>query len=156
MAKLGILNAAGDTLVNVIVGDLVLYPDAVDLTGVDPCPGRGWGWDGAAGTPPTPQPAPVATTTPMMTHVAFLKRLTDTEQERLDAALQASWQVRAGFRMFQSARVIDVRDTNLQTQIAGFGASGILDAPERAPVLLSEIALTEKGAIDPVTFYVTP
>lgn len=158
MAKLGILNPAGDRFANVIVGDPARYPDAVDLTAVEPCPGRGWEWDGAVATPPMPvlDMSPGVVTTPMMTHVAFLKRLTGAEEERLDAALQASWQVRAGFRKFENAREIDVRDADLQTQIAGFGASGILDAPERVPVLLAEIAITERGAINPATFEVTP
>lgn len=61
---------------NVVLGDLAQFPGAIDVTGVVPQPGIGWGYDGNTFTAPPPPP-PVLVT--QIERAGLLARMTPAE-----------------------------------------------------------------------------
>lgn len=143
MAQLGILSAAGDVFVNVIVGDPLRYPDAVDLTGVEPCPGKGWGWDGAVATPPPPAPAAVSS---RMTQLYFLRRATAAERTAIRGARATDPKLDDAMYLFEQARDVDV-SLPLTQQLVGYLALQGYIAADRVADLLAPAPVGEDGVL---------
>lgn len=102
--------------------------------------------------PATPTPS---THTPLMTHYAFLARLTLDEHAAIEDAMPTNTLLRVAKQRFDAAREVDVSLPETQ-QFVGLLAQMGLIAPERVPTLLAEMPLTERGAIHPDTHTVTP
>ena len=103
-----------------------------------------------------PQATPTPSThTPLMTHYAFLARLTLDEHVAIEEAMLSSTLLRVAKQRFDAAREVDVSLPETQ-QFVGLLAQLGLIAPERVPTLLAEMPLTERGAIHPDTHLVTP
>lgn len=140
---------------NGIVADVIVaeaWPEGVDVTELTPRPGPGWSYDGQAFAPSAEVPAPA---TPLMTHYAFLARLTLAEHVAIEEAMPANTLLRVAKQRFDAARDVDVSLPETQ-QFVGLLAQMGLIAPERVPTLLAEMPLTERGAIHPDTHTVTP
>lgn len=82
-------------------------------------------------------PAPAPTTTPRMTHLGFLKRLTAQEWGKLEALLAASVEARFAKAQFDIARDVNVDLPEVQTFAYTLRAVGVLDADERVAALLA-------------------
>ena len=144
------------------------WPEGIRVDGMDPEPGIGWGHDGVAfvppPAPPQPDPTPAPTpTTPRMTHFAFQSRLTIDEDIALELALPTSPMLRVAMRRFNAAQDVDVSLPEMQQLLGLLATTPRVDdpqqtivAPERIPALLTLKPITERGAINPITGYVTP
>lgn len=146
----------GGVVVNTILA--VDWPGAIDVTDLSQRPGPGWVYDGQTFTPPvdvSDLPTPEITHTPLMTHYAFLARLTLDEHVAIEDAMPTNTLLRVAKQRFDAAREVDVSLPETQ-QFVGLLAQMGLIAPERVPTLLAEMPLTERGAIHPDTHTVTP
>lgn len=137
---------------NAIVADA--WPDGIDVTDLSPRPGPGWLFDGSAFSPPAPV-EPEIETTPLMTHFAWLSRLTLEEHVSIEEAMPSSPLLRVAKQRFDAAREVDVSLPEVQ-QFVGVLVQMQLLAAERAPDLLAPKPLTERGAIHPTTHEITP
>lgn len=142
------------------------WPDGVAIATLSPKPGIGWAYNGTSFSPPPPSPVPeqsAPTTTPRMTHFAFQSRLTMDEDIALELALPANPVLRVAMRRFNAALDVDVSLPETQ-QLLGLLATtprvtdplSTIVAPGRIPTLLALKPITERGAINPITGYVTP
>lgn len=103
------------------------------------------------------------TETPRMTHFAFQSRLTMDEDVALELALPTSPILRVAMRRFNAALDVDVSLPETQ-QLLGLLATTpratdplqMVVAADRLPALLAPKPITERGAINPITGYVTP
>ena len=103
------------------------------------------------------------TETPRMTHFAFQSRLTMDEDIALELALPTSPVLRVAMRRFNAALDVDVSLPETQQLIGLLATTPRADnpavmivAPARIPTLLAPKPITERGAINPLTGYVTP
>lgn len=143
---------------NGVVANIIVaadWPGGVDITALDPKPGIGWTFANGTFTPPVPTP-PVVAVTPLMTHLAFLERMTAEEYGRFENFLATSVEARFAKAKFDIARDVNVQRPDVQGFAYTLRAVGVLLADERVAALLALKPLTETGAINPVTFEVTP
>lgn len=144
---LAILN--GNTVANVIIGELADHPGAQDVTDLNPRPGPGWARTGAGSyAPPAPTaPEPEPSLGTRITKLAFRQRLTDPVLVAIElasahdpAATPQQKQLAATLRvMLENVRVAtfidlarpDTRAGVQQLQDAGLvpSAAAVLDAP---------------------------
>lgn len=143
----------GNTVANVIVADS--WPGGIDVTDLVPRPGAGWTYDGLTFAPPAPVD-PVIATTPRMTHLAFLERMTAEEYGRFEALLASSVEARFAKAKFDIAQDVVVTRADVVTFAHTLRAVGVLLSDERVAALLALKPLSETGAIHPVTLVVTP
>jgi hypothetical protein len=99
---------------------------------------------------------PALTSTPLMTHLAFLERMTAEEYGRFENFLASSVDARFAKAKFDIARDVNVQRPDVQGFAYTLRAVGVLLADERVAALLALKPLNETGAINPVTFEVTP
>lgn len=101
------------------------------------------------------EPLIPVTHTSLMTHYAFLVRLTLDEHVAIEDAMPTSTLLRVAKQRFDAASEVDVSLPETQ-QFVGLLAQLGLIAAERVPALLAEKPLNERGAIHPETLEVTP
>jgi hypothetical protein len=146
-------------VVNVIVADEG-WPEGVNITTLDPKPAIGWTFEnGVFAAPPVepaPEPTPAPTHTNLMTHLAFLERMTPEEYGRFETFLASSVEARFAKAKFDMARDVNVLRTDVQTFAYTLRAVGVLLSDERVAALLALKPLSETGAINPLTGAVTP
>lgn len=94
-----------------------------------------------------PADSPVPTTTPRMTHLGFLKRLTAEEWGRLEALLAASVEARFAKAQFDSARNVDVELPEVQAFAYTLRAVGVLTDDSRVAALLAHEPLDSPHAL---------
>lgn len=157
MAEFAIIESGA--VVNVIVADEG-WPKGINITTLDPKPAIGWAFvDGAFVAPPVepePAPTPAPTHTHLMTHLAFLERMTAEEYGRFEGLLAQSVEARFAKAKFDMARDVNVLRTDVQTFAYTLRAVGVLLSDERVAALLALKPLSETGAINPLTGAVTP
>lgn len=134
MAKLAILNAAGDSVVNVIVGDADQWPGAVDVGGFDPCPGPGWTYDGSAFA--APPAAPPAAADPRIPRDDFIERFVPEEwldgQQR--AQTDANLAMALALLMGKPDGVVDLSSPRVAQALGYMATIGVL-TPDRAAAI---------------------
>jgi hypothetical protein len=103
------------------------------------------------------------TETPRMTHFAFQSRLTLDEDIALELVLPSSPVLRVAMRRFNAAQDVDVSMPETQQLLGLLATTPRADDPnktivavERIPELLASKPIGERGAINPLTGYVTP
>jgi len=105
------------------------------------------------------------TETSMMTHLAFNERLTLDEDIALEVALPTNPPLRAALRRFEIAKEVNVALEATQQFVGLLATTLRVGEPEggativplaRIPALLAPKPITERGAINPITGYVTP
>ncbi|MDZ4379185.1 MAG: hypothetical protein U0973_13665 [Xanthomonadaceae bacterium] len=144
MKKLGLLSAGGDRIVNVIVADSAgAWPGSIDLAGIEPCPGPGWGWDGSVATPPPPSAFPIS---PRMTQLFFLRRATAEERNAIRAARATDAVLDDAMYLFEQARDVDV-SLPLTQQLVGYLAQAGYIEPGRVSALLAPAPISEDGVL---------
>lgn len=147
---------------NGFVVNLILatsWHTGIDVTDLDPRPSIGWAYDGETFVAPEeipepPLPEPI-TETPLMTHYAFLNRFTFEELVAIEMATDGDITLRVARLKFDKSKEIDVSLAEVQNYV-GYMAMLTLISGERIPTILAPIGISEKGAIHPVTFEVTP
>lgn len=158
MARFALLDRFG--IVANIIDAPEGWPDGINITTLVPSPGIGWSFtNGAFTAPPAdpiPTPDPPITTTPRMTHLAFLERMTADEYGRFEALLANSVEARFAKAKFDIAQDVVVTRADVQNFAYTLRAVGVLLSDERVAALLALKPLSETGAIHPVTFEVTP
>ena len=103
------------------------------------------------------------TETPRMTHFAFQSRLTRDEDIALELVLPTNPVLRVAMRRFNAAQDVDVSLAETQqlvdllaTTPRADNPAAMIVAPARIAALLALKPITERGAINPITGYVTP
>lgn len=103
------------------------------------------------------------TETPRMTHFAFQSRLNLDEDIALELALPASPVLRVAMRRFNAAMDVDVSLPETQQLLGLLVTTPRVDDPQKTIVAQERIAallalkpITERGAINPITGYITP
>lgn len=105
------------------------------------------------------------TETSMMTHLAFNERLTIDEDIALEVSLPTNPLLRVALRRFEIAKEVNVALEATQQFVGLLATTLRVGEPEggativslaRIPVLLAPKPITERGAINPITGYVTP
>lgn len=120
---------------SVILADT--WPDGVDVTDIVPRPAPGWLYDGETFSRPEPV-EPVVQTTNLMTHYAFLRRLTLEEHVAIELAMPGDPLLRVAKQRFDAAREVDVSNAETQ-QLVGYLAQQQIIAAERVAELLAPI-----------------
>lgn len=128
---------------NVILADS--WPSGIDITDITPRPGPGWLYDGQVFTAPEPV-EPVVQTTPYMTHIGFLLRMTPQERTAVRAATASDPILDDAMFLFNSAQRIDVTLPETQMLVGYLAQSGLI-APERVPELLAPIPIDSPHAV---------
>lgn len=128
---------------NVVLADA--WPGGIDVTDITPRPGPGWLYDGETFTRPEPV-EPVVQTTHLMTHYAFLRRLTLEEHVAIELAMPGDPLLRVAKQRFDAAREVNVSNAETQ-QLVGYLAQQQIIAPERVAALLAPIDITDEGAV---------
>lgn len=142
MARILALIDAG-IVVNAIIGDTVDFPDAVDVTDLDPRPGPGWTYDGVTFTPPEPA---VELVSRKITRLAFRNRFTQAELVALEiaslddpSATMAARQQAASLRVMNAnlatASFIDLDRADTRAGVMQLEAGGLLAAGRGAAIL---------------------
>lgn len=136
------------------------WPDGINITTLVPKPGIGWTYaNGVFTAPPAdpaPEPTPAPTHTHLMTHLAFLERMTAEEYGRFEGLLAQSVEARFAKAKFDMARDVNVTRADVQTFAYTLRAVGVLLSDDRVAALLALKPLSETGAINPLTGAVTP
>lgn len=133
---------AGGVVQNVILGDPADFPDAIDVTDLNPRPGPGWLYQGGEFDPPPPAVAPDLGT--KITKLAFRQRLTDPVLVAIElaaihnpAATLQQQQLAAQLRVMQEnvrvATYIDLARPDTRAGVQALEAAGLL--PSAAAVL---------------------
>ena len=147
------------TVVNVIVAPEG-WPQGINITTLDPKPAIGWTFENGVFTAPPVEPGPAPTPTPththLMTHLAFLERMTAEEYGRFEGLLAQSVDARFAKAKFDIARDVNVLRTDVQAFAYTLRAVGVLLSDARVAALLALKPLSETGAINPLTGAVTP
>lgn len=140
---------------NIIVADS--WPGGVDITEAHQRPDIGWHYRDGEFFAPEPQPEPDSPTltTTLMTHLAFLSRLTIAEHVAIEEAMPTSALLRVAKQRFDAARDIDVAAEDTRQFVMLLAQSGFI-TESRATDMLQPIPLAQRGAINPTTLEVTP
>lgn len=128
---------------SVILADT--WPNAIDVTDLSPRPAPGWLYDGEAFTRPEPM-EPVVQTTHLMTHYAFLRRLTLEEHVAIELAMPSDPLLRVAKQRFDAAREVNVGHAETQQLVGYLAQQGIID-PQRVEHLLLPIDASDEGAV---------
>lgn len=135
-----------DTVDNIAISDDPLDSNWIDLTGINPQPGIGWGYkDGAFAPPPAPPAPPPPPPEPrIITKVAMLtRRLTQAEFVGILVAAKTDPAIEAWKYVFDAASQVDLDSQNTRDGMALLVSKKLLtqaraDAILEAPVQAEE------------------
>jgi hypothetical protein len=146
MRTLALLTADGTAVANLIIGDAAQWPDAIDVTDIDPRPGPGWAYDGVAFAAPPPAPADAPVLSPRMTRLYLLNRYTAAERAAIRAARATDPVLDDAMYLFEQAQNVDV-SLPLTQQLVGYLAQQGHIAAERVAEILAPAPLGEDGVL---------
>jgi hypothetical protein len=115
----------------------------IDLTGVDPEPGRDWTYkDGVfsppVGTPPAPLPN-------IVTKVAFRFRFTDAEYAGILAAAKTDTEVQAWYETFNMVATIDLDNQRTKDGVANLVSKNLLTQARATEILTAPVQPGERA-----------
>jgi hypothetical protein len=152
MARILAVIAAG-LVANVVIGDPSDFPGAIDVTELEPRPGTGWAYDGAAFAPPVIDEPPPAPADRRITRLAFRNRFTQAELVAMEiaaiddptapmSARQQAAAIRVMQRQVDNAAFIDLDRADTRAGVQQLEAGSLLAEGRAAEIL--------DGPIDPL------
>lgn len=127
-------------VVDAIIAFAADYPNAIDVTDIDPRPAPGWLYDGAAFSPPLEvAPEPEAPRARHVTNLAFDLRFTEDERIAIKRAslgdTDSALTVAVRLERAAKATFTDLDDAVTRAGVEGFEVFGLI-APGRASEIL--------------------
>lgn len=114
----------------------------IDLTGVDPEPGRDWTYKDGVFSPPVQPPEPVYT---VVTKVAFRFRFTDAEYAGILAAAKTDVEVQAWYETFNMTTTIDLANQRTKDGVANLVSKNLLTQDRATEILTAPVQPGERA-----------
>lgn len=113
----------------------------IDLTDVNPEPGRDWSYkNGVFSPPPPPPPLPN-----IITKVAFRFRFTDAEYTAILAAAKTDVEVQAWYETFNMVATVDLDNQRTKDGVANLVSKNLLTQARADEILTAPVQPGERG-----------